>query len=75
MTEYWFDDLFNLNWVVQPVCELNNQYELITAQHVFEGACAKKCCLLLSNNTNCPSQCMKLTLMIVQTDVLSCIWF
>ena len=59
--------------VVQPLCKLTNQYERITAQSVFGGARAKKCCSFYSRNTHCPSQCLKQPL-LVQTDVLSFIW-
>lgn len=61
------------NWVVQPLCKLTNQYERITAQSVFGGASAKKCCSCCSRNTHCPSQWLKQPL-LVQTDVLSFIW-
>ena len=56
------------NWVVQPLCKLTNQYERVTAQSVFGGACAKKCCSCYSRNTHGPSQCLKQPL-LVQTDV------
>lgn len=61
------------NWVVQPLCKLTNLYERITAQSVFGGASAKKCCSCCSRNTHCPSQWLKQPL-LVQTDDLCFIW-